>query len=65
MINSQLISMLPAQWYEYFLERAGILEYEAGMNREEAEELALEQTQRAILNYKRNHEKKTIFPTTD
>lgn len=57
-IKDDLISMLPSQWMEYFLERAGILEYEAGMTRKEAEEIALEQTHKAIINHKRNHDKK-------
>lgn len=56
-ITTELISMLPPQWYEYFLERVGVLEYEAGLTRKEAEEIALEQTNRAILNYKTNHGK--------
>lgn len=45
----QMISTLDVQWHEFFSERAGILEYECKLPREEAENLAFRETTSAML----------------
>ena len=48
----QLIATLDCQWHEYWLERASILEYEAKLPRDEAEQLAFMETSSAMLKAK-------------
>lgn len=50
--TKQLISSLDVQWHEYWLERASILEYEANIPREEAEQLSWMETSAAMLKAK-------------
>lgn len=45
----QMVSALDPQWHEYFNERAGILEFDCKLTREEAENLAFRETTAAIL----------------
>lgn len=45
----QLIATLDCQWHEYWMERASILEYEAKIPREEAEQAAWMETSAAML----------------
>jgi hypothetical protein len=47
-----MIAMLDPQWKEYFDERAGILEFDCGIERTEAEDLAWRQTSAAMLKHK-------------
>ena len=48
----QLIASLDVQWHEYWAERAAILEYEARILREEAEQAAWMETSAAMLKYR-------------
>lgn len=48
----QMIAMLDPQWREHHAERAAILEFDCGLPREEAEELAWADTVGAMLKFK-------------
>lgn len=48
----QRIAALDPQWREYWSERASILEYEARIPREEAEQAAWMETSAAMLKYR-------------
>lgn len=39
---------LPPEWREWYEERAGVMEYEANMSREDAEKLAMRETLEAM-----------------
>lgn len=45
----QMVAALDPQWREYFSERAGILEFDCKLPREEAENLAFRETSAALL----------------
>jgi len=54
----QLIATLDCQWHEYFSERAGILEFDGKIPREEAEQLAWMETAAAMLKHKRSNDER-------
>lgn len=47
--TSQMVAALDPQWHEYFSERAGILEFDCKLPREEAENLAFRETSAALM----------------